>query len=271
MSITITKRYRMATSNELPLPRSVMRDVAPAIFASEPYRDCSDKYRFISTIDALDALYDEGYRVHMVGQSTPRLADKNNFAKHIVRLRHESPNSKGVANEIVLRNSSDTSSSAVMMAGVFRTVCMNGLIAGDISQEVKIRHIGTGVGDYVDGAYTIINQFKEIDKHREAMEGAYIGHLKQAQFAEEAMALRYDETKEHIHSYYLLHQRRQADLASDLFTAFNVVQENLLKGKIQGYTNRGKIKTLRAVTSIDETVRINRELWNLAEKYLEAA
>jgi len=261
----------MAESNNFPLPRSIMHDVAPAVFASEPYRNCSDKYRFISTIDVLDALYDEGYRVHMIGQSKPRLADKNNFAKHIVRLRHESPNSKGVANEIVLRNSSDTSSSAVMMAGVFRTVCMNGLIAGDISQEIKIKHIGTSVGDYIDGAYTIINQFKEIDKHREAMEQTYLSKDKMNVFAEEAMAIRFDESKEHILGSYLLHQRRQADLTPDLFTTFNVVQENLLKWSIRGYTNKCNFKTMRKVTAIDETVRINRELWNLAEKYLEAA
>jgi hypothetical protein len=59
---------------------------------------------------------------------------------------------------------------------------------------------------------------------------------------------------------------------SDLFTVFNVVQENTVKGGIaglarnsQGYLNR--IRT-REVKGIDQNIKLNKALWTLAEKMM---
>ena len=60
---------------------------------------------------------------------------------------------------------------------------------------------------------------------------------------------------------------------SDLFTVFNVIQENLIKGGIRGYrlnkygyTTRTKTREVKA---IDQNVKLNRALWTLTEKMME--
>jgi hypothetical protein len=44
----------------------------------------------------------------------------------------------------------------------------------------------------------------------------------------------------------------------------NRIQENLLKGRQVNYRADGRMVRTRAIRSIDETVRINAELWALA-------
>jgi hypothetical protein len=260
-------KYSMIQSkNNQPLETDVMKHYAPSIFATESYSKCSDKYRFISTMDVLNALADEGYKVHMVGQTTPRIQDKTNFAKHVIRLRKESYFDDPTQNEIVLRNSADASSSAQLMAGVFRMVCANGCIAGDITQDVRIRHSGTNVGDYVNGAYEIINQFSKVDESREKMQQTILTFDQYKQLAEDAIKLRWPkEEQEHITARSLLQPRRTADQKTDLFSVFNVIQENLIRGGQKAYTNQNNYRKVREVTGIDQLVSINKGLWNLAD------
>jgi len=267
------KRYTMLQSS-VPIGRPQMHDICPAIFATEPWDGCSDKYRFISTTEVLDALLKEGFHVYMVGQSTPRAQDKHDYAKHMLRLRRGTDQTmiNGVADEIVLVNSMDKSSSAIMFAGVFRCVCMNGQIVGNISQEVRIPHRGNKIGDYIEGAYTIVDQFGEITKHREGMQQLQLTYNQAEEFAAQASEIRWPkEDQETIQSSYLLSPRRREDVAHDLWTVFNVVQENLIRGGSRGYTVKGNYKTIRKVTGIDQLTNINRKLWDLADQYLEAA
>ena len=259
-------RYSMIQSVKEPLSIEAMQYYAPSIFATESYKTCSDKYRFISTLDVLAALQEEGYNVHMVGQTTPRIKDKTNFARHIIRLRKDTNLTTETSNEIVLRNSADKSSSAQLMAGVFRMVCANGCIAGDITQDIRIRHSGNNIGDYVDGAYEIIKQFAKVDESREKMQQTTLTIEQYEQLAIEAIKLRWPkEEQEHIHSSYLLQTHRKDDQKTDLFSVFNVIQENLVRGGQTGYTNKMRYRKMRALTGIDELVKVNKGLWNLAD------
>jgi hypothetical protein len=90
-------------------------------------------------------------------------------------------------------------------------------------------------------------------------------------FAEKAHAIRFAESPlaESIEPKKLLIPRRYADDQNDLFTVFNVVQENIIKGGIRGYTVshnfRPKRVTSRAINGIDQNITLNRALWSLAE------
>lgn len=62
--------------------------------------------------------------------------------KHMVRLRHGRQGSVlPEANEIILINSHDGASSYQMLAGVFRFVCCNGLVVGQITNDIRIPHL----------------------------------------------------------------------------------------------------------------------------------
>ena len=63
----------------------------------------------------------------MVTQTRVRNEDRRDFTKHMIRLRHAGQiNARGEANEIILLNSHDGTSSYQMLAGMFRFVCSNG-------------------------------------------------------------------------------------------------------------------------------------------------
>jgi hypothetical protein len=45
------------------------------------------------------------------------------------------------ANEIILINSHDGASSYQMLAGMFRFVCCNGLVVGEVVEDIRIPHL----------------------------------------------------------------------------------------------------------------------------------
>ncbi len=63
----------------------------------------------------------------------------------------------------------------------------------------------------------------------------------------------------------MLVPRRWDDRKSDLWSIFNRVQENLVKGGLTGRTANGRRQRTRPVQGIDQNLRLNRALWMLAE------
>ena len=61
--------------------------------------------------------------------------------------------------------------------------------------------------------------------------------------------------------------RREQDRCTDLWTVFNVVQENLMRG---GFSNSDTGRRARAVKNIDKTVTYNQGVWDLASKQAAA-
>ncbi|MFH0795677.1 MAG: hypothetical protein V2A65_01295, partial [Candidatus Omnitrophota bacterium] len=74
-----------------------------------------------------------------------------------------------------------------------------------------------------------------------------------------------------IDSSGLLQVRRQADLGDSLWATYNVVQENLMKGGMEGrssYKGRQTTRKVKEIKSLVKDIDINQGLWNLACKYL---
>jgi len=73
----------------------------------------------------------------------------------------------------------------------------------------------------------------------------------------------------------LLTARRTEDAdRTNLWTNFNVIQENVIRGGLRGVridteTNRRRRMSTRAVQGIDQDVKLNRALWTLAAKMAE--
>lgn len=76
----------------------------------------------------------------MVTQTRVRDDGRRDFTKHMLRLRHASQINDTEANEIILLNSLDGTSSYQMLAGMFRFVCSNGLVCGNTVADVRVKH-----------------------------------------------------------------------------------------------------------------------------------
>ncbi len=63
---------------------------------------------------------------------------------------------------------------------------------------------------------------------------------------------------------------RREDYGKDLWSAYQTIQENMLKGGISGRSAKGKRIHTRAIHSIDTDIKLNRALWVMAETLLES-
>nr|WP_015062544.1 DUF932 domain-containing protein [Pseudomonas syringae]AFK89782.1 hypothetical protein [Pseudomonas syringae] len=252
-----------------PLTNDQIRTVAPSIFADEAHESRSSRYVYIPTVTVLDKLREEGFQPFMVCQTRVRDQDKKDHTKHMIRLRHASRIMDKEANEIILLNSHDGTSSYQMIPGVFRFVCANGLVVGESMGDQKVRHSGSHdvVDDVIEGAYEVLRQFERVDGQRDAMRSQILRPYEQMALAEAALTYRYDETKgpAPITAAQLLTTHRIEDRSDDLWTTFNRVQENVIKGGLRGKNKANRRTTTRAVNGIDQDVKLNRALWVLAE------
>lgn len=57
---------------------------------------------------------------------------------------------------------------------------------------------------------------------------------------------------------------------SDLWTTYNVIQENMLKGGISGRSETGRRTTTKAIHAINEDVKLNKALWGMAQYLADA-
>ena len=73
------------------------------------------------------------------GRRQTRVRDESRleYTKHVIRLRHATQIIGREANEIILLNSHDGSSSYQMLAGMYRYVCQNGMVCGDTLNDIR--------------------------------------------------------------------------------------------------------------------------------------
>ncbi len=242
-------RNAVALRSHRPLSNDEIAQVAPSILAQTAHESRSARYSYIPTINVLDALRKEGFQPFMVCQTRVRDDDRRAYTKHLVRMRHVGDIAGREANEIILLNSHDGSSSFQLVGGCFRFVC----------QDV--------VGDVIEGAFRMLDSFEAAAEQREGMMASVLDEGVQTAFARAALALRYDEDKPApVTERQLLAPRRVEDRAPDLWSTFSRVQENLIRGGLHGRNASGRSITTRPVTAIDQNIRLNRALWVLAHE-----
>lgn len=255
--------------NDAGLDDHQMLQVAPSIFAEEAHESRSSRYAYIPTIEVLQGLRREGFVPVMAAQARCRDEGKRDFTKHMIRMRHAGRNlGEGEANEIILLNSHDGTSSYQMVAGMFRFVCANGLVVGDVVDDFKVRHSGNVVDNVIEGAYTVLDQFEQVAANRDDMRAIILPEPAQRLLAQSAIDYRWDREEGErapVTPEQVLRPRRSADTGADLWSTFNRLQENMMKGGLRGVTANGQRRATRAVTGISQDVKLNRALWTMAE------
>ena len=265
-------RNTFVVRSETALAEDQMRQAAPSIFAEGKHASRSERYTYIPTIEVLRGLRKEGFEPFMVAQSKSRIEGKTDFTKHMIRMRHAGQVSmKPEANEIILINSHDGASSYQMLAGAFRFVCCNGLVVGDVSNDIRIPHKGNIQGDVIEGAFRVLEDFEAVDASIDGMKSQILMADEERAFATAALALRYGESTEGqppapITAEQLMELRRPEDVGHTTWAVFQRIQENTLRGGQTGRTAQGRRIQTRAVGSIDRSVNLNRALWVLAEE-----
>ncbi|HUD46523.1 MAG TPA: DUF932 domain-containing protein [Candidatus Baltobacteraceae bacterium] len=251
-----------------------IRAVAPSVFAASPLPDVSERYAFVPTTQIVSRLRQSGWSPVQAHEQIVRLDGRRGFQKHL--LRYQRRDVQAVAGEyspeLVLINSHDRSSAYQLHAGLFRFVCGNGMIVADATFErVSIRHSGFTSDEVIEASFKLLDHVPAITARVDAFKRRHLDSAEMAAFAEAALRLRFEDVAEApISPNKLLDCRRAEDAGNDLWHVFNRLQEHLTCGGQRDWSRRRedgrRFPRTRAISGLDQNIRLNRELWNLAER-----
>lgn len=253
-----------------PLTHDELMQHTPSVFGEEKHASRSERYTCIPTITLLESLQREGFQPFFACQTRVRDQSRREHTKHMLRLRRAGQITGQQVPEIILLNSHDGSSSYQMLPGLFRSVCCNGLVCGTSLGEVRVPHKGNVVEKVIEGAYEVLGIFDRVEEKRDAMQSLLLPPPAQQAFARAALTYRFGEEHQPVTESQILSARRWQDESGDLWTTYQRIQENLIKGGLPGRTAKGKRSHTRAVNGIDGDVRLNRALWVMAEQLQQA-
>ncbi|TKT81454.1 DUF932 domain-containing protein [Aquamicrobium sp. LC103] len=256
-------------SGREPLDNEALYRHVPSIFASEAHDSRSERYVYVPTIDIVEGLRREGWFPFFAVQSVPRDGSRHGHAKHMLRLRRDGGIGKAEAAEVIIVNSHDGTSAYQMFAGMLRFVCTNSMIAGERFEEIRVPHKGGIQDQIIEGVFTVADDFPRLIDATETMKETRLARDEQRVLAEASLVARYGEEESPVQPDQIIMPRRREDAGQSVWSTFNVIQENLIRGGLRGrrQTSDGRIRRTqtRAINGIDQNVSLNRALWTLAE------
>ena len=234
-----------------------------AVYATAPHPKVSEHYQFYSTLDITNALLDEGFEVYSARQGRSRMPDGGSYAKHELVFTH--PRFRGTDElrpTFRVINSHNRSAALTLALGVVRFICSNGLIRGDIIGAYKFQHIVRNPVDLVmDGVQRLIREVAPTMDMISEMKTKQLSWDQQREFAVIAGQLRDITT----FNPDLLETYRDEDIPNDVWTIYNRLQENLMRGN---YTAGPKQRKARPIKAIQADFDLNTKLWNTALSYV---
>ena len=274
--------------NQTALSFDEIIEACPAVLTETASPETSGKYGFVNTYQAMEVLGDFGFRPVNAAQQPSRKPENKPFAMHMISFAHDD-DLKNPYNEtrpeIILYNSHDGKSALKLFAGAFRFICSNGIVAGDGFQS-KMRHSRKTANGFEtllkETAESLPRMMQRIATLQETETAANV-----LDFAFNAAKLRW----EHVHApneqpetgtFFnaetlrdLQGARRYDDVGNNAWKVFNRVQENIMRGgpRILSRTEKAKetgqgwkYRKAKGVQSLPETIRLNRELWDLSNE-----
>ena len=176
-------------------------------------------------------------------------------------------NSFGVGDsfpEMLLMNAHNGTGAYDLMGGIFRMVCSNGMVISESDfGKIHIRHIGFEPEQVVEASRELIMNASNIADKIGSWQEIELSPRSRQDFFTDAAKIRFENPDEGV-VQDMSKIRREADRGLDLWSTFNVAQENLIRG---GFVNGSTGRNVRPITSIQKDVKFNSELWDLASQY----
>lgn len=263
------------------LTRDDLRALTPSVFATAPAEHVSGRYKFVPTTEVVDILESKGYVPVKASQSTCRESGMAEFVKHVLRFRHTDHLRPSVGQEfpeLVLSNAHNGLGAYNFMSGLHVLKCSNTLTVptSDLG-SFSVRHMGGADFDQkiIDTTCQIMDMVPLVQKAVEEWKEIQLPAPMQVAFAKAANKI--VEVPNGVKPEQLLNARRgeerpDANGNRSLWTTFNVIQENAVKGGIRGRNQETYRRvTTRAIKSVDRDLKVNKALWTLTEELAKLA
>jgi len=252
---------------------------APSVFATRPSEKTSAKYDFVPTVDVIDFMRGEGWDVVSAYESRTRDEARQGFQKHALRLRHQRDIGRTLAvddliNEITLSTAHDGTAAFAFDSSIYRCFCDNQCVTSlENVGRYKVKHKDLEEGEVMDAVYSIVEDTPKITSNIQEMRALPLGIDAKMALAKGALELKWpsenangEKLNQPVTADQLLQVRRYADKSPDLWTTYNVIQENIIRGGLRGRTATNRRRRTRGVSSVNEDLRLNRALWHMANE-----
>lgn len=231
----------------------------------------SEKYKLVPTKSIAEQFYAMGFIKEDYQAVRVRKKSKEGYQKHIVRLSNPTLLSSAhndVKLQLVVTNSHDGLSAFKIQLGIYRLVCSNGLMVGRTFESIALRHTGNVIEQVEKSIERMVAQVNKLDAAITLMKQKTLTPEQTTQFVARAIALRYPDKS--INDVELT-IRRDEDKENNVFTLYNRIQEDLVRGGNEVRNNQNRFRRARNVTSIDKLTKLNEGLFDLASEFSQAA
>ena len=241
-----------------------IKAIAPSVFTEAKASHLTDKYIQTPTIKVVEDLMNLGWEVTKVQEVKSR--KYQGFQKHLIMFRNPNiiirgANGDDAQPQILLTNSHDGKAAFNFRVGIFRFVCSNGLVISDADFGViSIRHMNYTFESLQAKVAEMITKLPGLVNKINLFKTTVLTETQMTDFATKASALR---TKKTVNIMDILTPTRTEDQGNDLWVVFNRVQEKILGGS---YTSGGR--KARSVKNFQQDIKINEQLFELAESYI---
>lgn len=250
----------------------------PAVFAEAPSPRMTDSYQFYPSYRLIEDMDRFGMKLVQIGQQSSIKRDPRHQL-HVLRFQ---PNGADASSlqvgdsrmELVILNSHNGRNRFQAHAGIFRLVCLNGMVVADKNLgQIRNKHVGANnsydvIKELIDG---MAKRVGIIGPKIDTWSALMLDEAQQIALAREAMSIR--QFPDWLEPTQLIDARRPEDNEAEdgsrsLWTTFNVIQENVIKGGVDK-TGAGRPSATRPITGAFNDVAVNTALWEVLEDYAE--
>jgi hypothetical protein len=249
---------------------------AKSIFTETASPTVSDKFTHIPTNRVIEDMEQLGWGVVDAKEVKARKEGTKGYQKHLVVFRNPDVVINGsdgdtVFPQILLTNSNDGKNAFTFKCAIFRMVCENGLVVSTQEfSDLKIRHMGYTFEELQSQIRVVVDQLPLTVESMNKMKQVQLSEEQTVEFAKKAIATRFTEAEIEnvkIDLEQLLEPTRKEDEGNGLWEVFNRVQEKILNGDFN-YISGVKQRKARKIKNFQQDVKINSELWELAESFM---
>jgi hypothetical protein len=262
------------------IAQNILQNIAPSALTAAPNLELvAPTYGFINTSEIVDRFSRHGWNLHAAKQARVKDSDRQGYQKHLLRFsNHAFKRIEGLSEnnasmpELIVQNSHDGTSALHIYFGVFRIACLNGLVLGSRLSSMRVIHSERSIKKLDESIDEMTERLPMVAERVSRFSQIQLNSDQRFELAKQAASLRLAHTSgvEWIDHAKMLRPKRLQDTGSDLFSVFNVVQERVIRGginfSIRDKDGRNVHKLSRGISSVTQSVKLNRGLWDIAER-----
>lgn len=197
------------------------------------HANVSDRFNVVKPAAIGEVMTANGLQLTSLSTGRARHEDKKDFQRTLSRYRGPQI-ADGVFLDVIYDSKHMGRGVDKILLGIYRMVCTNGLFVGMNFFKHEIRHAGNTYDNLQLGISAALGTQAKLSKTIEKFQSIELSGDQREAFALEAVKLLTPSDAIQVR-HRLLAPRREVDKANDLWTTYNVIQENAMSGRNVAY------------------------------------